>query len=315
MKKFAALLLTFLMIAAIPLSASAASVSVATELTNVRGYYTEKTELTLFEETLAMASMGMLTGKTPYLPESDGTAGGLAKRILAVSALGEIPEGDPECQTLKDLQNADGSFGNVESHCLSILALTGRKEIFNSAKAYEWLLQQQNENGSFSDSPKETALAISALALSGNPKELEASANGVKYLIDYKAANAVELSWKIIGITDGGVDANTAGDRDLLETLLSYQNPSDYSFYLSKNDTKSDDTATVLALAALDAINKDSSMFQRLAKDGELVFYNPADAKPLLIFGGVLLAVSVGFWVFVFLHKKSTKTLKETKIY
>lgn len=315
MKKSAILLLTLLLIATFSLSSLGASVSVATELTQVRSYYTEKNPLTLFEETLALASMGMLTGKTAYLPEVDGTAGSLAKKILAISATGEIPENDPDVQTLKGFQNPDGTFGNVESHCLSILALASRKEVYNSAKAYQWLMQQQKENGSFADSPKETALAITALSLSKNQGELEAISKAVTYLTTYKATNSIDLCWQIIGITDGGVDATTAGDRKLLETLFSYQNPADYSFYRTSSDSKTDEQATVMALTALDAINDDSSLYQRLASDGKLTFFDPAQAKPLITFGIVLLVISAGFWIFIFTHKKNTKTLEETKTY
>ncbi len=313
MRKIITLLLTLTLIVAIPISSLAATANVATELTQVRSYYTEQKELTSFEETLAMASMGMLIGKTAFIPENDGTAGGLAKRILAISATGEIPENDPDVQTLKDFQNSDGAFGNVESHCLSLLAMASRKEIYNSAKAYEWLIQQQSENGSFSDSPKNTALAISALSLSKNEKEMTAISKAVAYLTGYKADNEIDLCWQIIGITDGGVDATTAADRKFLETLLSYQNSEDHSFYRSENDSETDPEATVMALAALDSINEDSSMFQRLAKDGKLTFFDPAEVKPLLIFAGVMLGVSIAFWIYIFAHKKSTKTLEETK--
>ncbi len=315
MKKIFTLLLTFILIATLSLTSFGASVSVATELTQVRSYYTEQNQLTLFEETLAMASMGMLPGKTVYLPEKDGTAGGLAKHILALTATGDLSEINSDLQALKDFQNPDGTFGNIETHCLSMLALASRKEVYNSAKAYQWLMQQQSENGSFSDSPKLTALAISALSLSKNPEELEAISKAVAYLIGYKATNSIDLCWQIIGITDGNVDATTAGDRKLLETLLSYQNPADHSFYITQSDEKTDERATVMALTALDAINEDSSLYQRLASDGKLTFFDPAQAKPLIIFGVVSLVISAGFWIFIFAHKKNTKTLEETKTY
>ncbi len=315
MKKITAIVLTMIMVLSIPLSAAAASVNVTTELTDVRSYYTEITELTLFEEVLAMASMGMLTGKTAKVPSEGDTAGDLAKRILIHCAIGGEPEENTDVSTLKDLQNADGSFGTVESHCLAMLALTAKEEIYNSVKAYEWLMGQQSENGSYFDSAKETALAVCVFSLSENDAEIKAMSDAVKYLADYKAANAAEVCWQIIGITDGGVDANTAGNRNLLETLLSYQNPSDHSFYRSVNDTKSDPEVTALALAALDTINEDSSMFHRLADEGELSFFDPEDAKPLIFFGVGLLAVSIAFWIYIFLHKKSTKTLEDTKTY
>ncbi len=315
MKKIITILLTVTLLLTLIVASAASSVSVATELTNIRSYYSKLDQIDRYEETLALATMGILSGKTPFIPEKDGTAGTLAKRILAVNAAGEVSPEDTDGVELKNLQNTDGSFGNVESHCLSMIALTARNEIYNSGKAYTWLLNQQSEDGSFSDSAKDTALAICILSQSQNDAELEAAANGVKYLNKYKATNAVDLCWQIIGITDGGADANAAADRGLLEDLLSYQNPSDYSFYRSHNDTETDGEATVLALTALDAINKDGSLFQRLATKGDLNYYDLADAIPLIIFVAVLLVLSIAFWIFIFLHKKNTKTLDETKSY
>ncbi len=314
MKKTAAFILTLVLLLTLSLN-SFALANVTEEISNLRSYYAKRESVDLWEETLALASMGILTGRTPHLPEQDGTAGTLAKRILAVSATGNVPQEDSDAKTLKDLQNTDGSFGNVESHCLSMLALTAREELYNSAKAYSWLMTQQSENGSFSDSAKDTALAICILTRSENEAELAAAAKAVKYLNQYEAGNGIDLCWQIIGISDGGGDAATAGKRDLLENLLSYQNPSDYSFYRSNNDTVSDPQTTAIALIALDAVNKSGSVFQRLATDGEISFFNPADALPLLIFVGVVLVISIGFWCFIFLHKKNSKTLEETKTY
>ncbi len=309
------MLLAMALLLALPLSASAATANVTTELTDVRSYYAQQSELTLFEETLALASMGMLTGKTPFIPQEDGTAEALAKRILSQSAANMIPETPTEPEELKGLQNNDGAFGNVESHCYSMLALTARKETFNSAKAYEWLIKQQKENGSFGDSVKETALAVCVLSLSKNQQEMEAKNRGVSFLIGYEATDCIGLSWQIMGITDGGTDAATAGGRDLLEKLLSYQNSENHAFYSTKNSDKTDGEATAMALAALDAINEDSGMLQRLASDGKLTFFEWKDAKPLMIFGGVLLGISSLFWLYILFHKKSNKTLEETKTY
>lgn len=315
MKQFIALLLTVAILLALPFSASAATANVATELTDVRSYYAEKSELTLFEETVVLAAMGMLTGKTPFIPEEDGTAGTLAKRILSRIAADAMPENSAESEALKGLQNTDGAFGNTESHCYSMLALTSAKELFNSAKAYEWLMKQQKEDGSFGDSAKETALAVCVLSLSNNKQEVEAKNKAVSFLIGYQADDCIGLCWQIMGITDGDTDAATAGGRDLLEKLLSYQNPETNAFYRTKNSDKTDAEATAMALAALDAVNEDSGMFQRLATDGKLTFFEWKDAKPLLIFGAVLLGISVLFWLYVLLHKKSVKTLEETKTY
>ncbi len=315
MKKILALILALMLAASLSVTAFAASVDVSEDLTEIRKYYTKQTEISLWEETLVLASTGTLTGKQAFIPESDGTEKTLALRILAQTAVGQIPENDGQPKQLKELQKEDGSFGDMETHCLSILALTARKEVFGSQKAYAFLLEQQEENGSFSDSPKITALAICALSFSQNEREMKASAAAVKYLTDYKATNSVDLAWQIMGITDGGVDAPTAGDRNLLETLLSYQNESDRSFYRSQNDTETSKEATAMALAALDTINRDSGMLKRLAKEGNLSLYTPADFTPLIIFGAVMLAVGIGFWVYIFLHKKSTRTLEETKTY
>lgn len=296
MKKIIALLLTVTVVFTLCLTSSASSVSVATELTNIRSYYGKVTELTRYEETVVFASMGMLAGRTPYIPEKDGSAKTLAERILAVTATGEIPKNDGDPKELKALQKEDGSFGDVAAHCLSMLALSARKEMYNSAKAYSWLMNQQAENGSFSDSAKDTALAICVLSLSENTEEQQVSAKAVKYLDKFQASNTADLCWQIMGITDGGVDANSAADRNLLENLLALQNSSDYSFYATKNASETDGEATILAFAALDTLNKDSSMFHRLAENGELKFFDIKDAVPLFIFCGVMLVISLGFW-------------------
>lgn len=315
MKKFLILFLSTVLLLSIPLYAAASSVSVATELTNIRQYYTEATELTLFEETIAMAAMGMLNGRKAYYPENDGSANALACRILAYAASGEVPENYAEPDDLKSLQAENGAFGTVEEHCLAMLALSATETLYNSVKAYEFLLSQQSENGSFADSSKDTALAITVLSLTENDAELLAAANAVKYLADYEASDEISLCWQIIGITNGNVDANTAGDRNLLEQLLSYQNKNDSSFYRTQNDAESDEEATVMALLALDAINQDSGALKRLAQEGELSLYDAEDFRPLIIFAAILLTVSIGFWIFIFLHKKNEKTLDETKIY
>ncbi|MBO5248209.1 MAG: terpene cyclase/mutase family protein [Clostridia bacterium] len=314
MKRIVTLFLTFVFIATISLYASAATVNVTRELTNVRSVYGEKTELSSFEETLALASVGHLAGKTPFIPKNDGTAEGLAKRILAQTAAGEVPESDNSVNQLKELQQGDGSFGNVDAHCLSMLALTARKEIYNSAKAYEWLMEQQRENGSFSDASKETALAICILSLSENEREREAKENAIAYLTGYESKTSIDTSWQIIGITDGGSNA-AAADKNLVEDLLSYRHSSEYSFYRASEDMTTDEEATIMALASLDAVNEGSSMLQRLAKNGNLTYFSPEDAVPLLIFAVVMLGISVVFWIFIFVHKKNTKTLKETKEY
>jgi len=311
LKKLLTLFLSLILIGAFTISAAASSVSVATELTNLRSYYAKTTEFTTLEETLTMASMGMISGRKAFIPEADGSAGTLATQILAKMAAGEEADAEP----LAKMQNEDGSFGSVSDHCYAMMALSAKKALYNSKKAYEFLMSLQKEDGSFGGSVKETALAVSVLAFSENEAEKQAVKSAVTYLIAYQADNAIDVAWQIIGITDAGVDANTAGNRDLLEKLLSYQYTEDYSFYRTKNDTKTDPEATITALAALDAINQDSSMYHRLTENGTLSFYDPADMKPLILFGAVLLAVSIGFWIFIFVHKKSTKTLEETKTY
>ena len=121
MKKIVTLILSLLLIAALSLSAAASSVSLATEIANMRTYYAETKELTLWEETLVFAAMGMLTERTPFLPEETQTEDRLAQRALAQMAIGATAETD----ALKALQNEDGSFGAVDVHCLSMLALKG----------------------------------------------------------------------------------------------------------------------------------------------------------------------------------------------
>ena len=167
MKKILTLILTVLLTVSVPLSTAAATADVATYIADLRQYYLEKDELTLVEETLAMASMGMLTGKTAFIPEKDGTALSLALRILAYGAVGELPEEETEqdeqksseqsdteqrdteqndteqdnsdktkkytdANDLKEMQGENGSFGDVETHCLAMMALSSRDVIYAS---------------------------------------------------------------------------------------------------------------------------------------------------------------------------------------
>ena len=314
MKKLLTLALALLMFAAIPLSSAASTADVSRELINIQASYKEKLTLTRAEETLAMASMEWLTGRTAYYPESDGTADTLDYRVLTSAATQDMPEGFSDPETLAGLQKTDGSFGSLETHCIAIIALRSTQTSFNSPGAYKYLLSQQKENGTFGNTMKETALAVAALSLSENQSELNALSATMNYLATYKTDDIKDLCWQIIALTDCGVNAVTTGDTTRLERLLSHQNGTG-AFSLTPTGTESDEETTVLALLALDTINRDSSAYKRIATEGLLKRYSIEDFRSLLIFLGALLAISIVFWIYVIVHKKNNKTLEETKLY
>ncbi|MBQ4323414.1 MAG: hypothetical protein IJC19_05695 [Clostridia bacterium] len=314
MKKLLTLTLTLLLLCGMVLTASASTVDVSRELINIQASYKEKITLTLYEETLAMASMEWLTGRTPFYPEEDGTVLSLACRVLAYSATASIPEQFPEIDKLAGMQKDDGSFGDTETHCLAMLALRSVNKTYNSPGAYKYLLTLQKEDGTFGESIKETALAMTVLSLSENEQERSTMAATMNYLATYRTADMKELCWQIIALTDCGVNATNTGDTTRLERLLSHQT-STGAFSLVADSEEADEEATVLALLALDAINRDASAYKRLATDGLLKRYSLEDFKSLFMFFGVLLVISAVFWLYVILHKKHDKTLEETKTY
>lgn len=314
MKRFLTLVLAFLFLCSVPLTLCAATADVANDILAFDDYYNKKKDLTLFEETLALAAVGQLAGKNLYYPENDGTTLALAKRILSYISTGTVPNNYNEPEQLADMQSKDGSFGDTEAHCLAILALQASKTSYGSKLAYESLLSRQREDGSFDGSVKHTALAASALSLSENDTEKASLKKARTFLMLYQANTSEELSWQIIGITDSGADAATAADRKLLEKLIEFRRK-DNTYKLNPDDQEFSEQATAMALLALNAVNQDASALKRTAQNGELTRYNKEDFRLLIILAIVLLAVSILFWLFIFLHKKNDKTLEETKVY
>lgn len=314
MKRFLTLFLALILIATIALSASAATADLSDILMALKASYQEKLQLTAFEETLGMASMDWLRGRTAFYPESDGTAKTLSRRILAYTATDSVPEVFPEGDELLSLQEADGSFGDLITHCLSVLAMQSLKKSYNSAKAHDYILNQQNEDGSFGDSIQQTALCITVLSMQKNGVEQTAVSRGLEYLSEYRATTVTDLCWQMIGMTDAYNGDTVLKDTSRMETLLTYQTDSG-SFSQTANSNETDADTTALALLAIDAVNRDASAFKRLAQDGLMKQYSFEDFKPLFTLLAVLLALAIAFWVYVFLHKKHDKTLEETKKY
>lgn len=314
MKRILTLILALLLFASLALSATASTADLSDYILALKASYQEKLVLTSFEETLGMAALDGMRGRTPFYPESDGTAKTLSLRILAYTATDSVPEVFPEGDDLALLQDADGSFGDLKTHCLSMLALRTLGKSYNSAKAYEFVLSNQKEDGSFGQSAQETALCITVLSLSDNAREINAVRFALEYLSSYRATNLPDLCWQMIGLTDGGVNALTIGDSSRLERLLSYATEKG-NYALTAGSQDADEDATALALLTLDAVNRDKSAFKRLAENGLMKRYGFADFKPLITFFAILLIIAIGFWAYVFLHKKHDKTLEETKKY
>ena len=302
------------MLAVLTLPAAASTAKLDDYILALKASYQEKLVLTSFEATLGMASMDWMRGRTVFYPESDGTAATLAPRILAFTATDSVPESFPEGDELLSLQEEDGSFGDLTTHCLSMIAMRSLGKSYNSPKAYEFVLSNQNEDGSFGKSMKETALCITVLSLSDNAKEINAIRFALDYLASGRATNHSELCWQMMGLTDGGVNALTIGDSSRLERLLSHGTGKG-NYAATPGSTEASEEATALTLLTLDAVNRDKSAFKRLAEDGLMKQYGFEDFKPLITLLAIFLTVSLAFWIYVILHKKHNKTLEETKTY
>ena len=152
---------------------------------------------------LALASLGTRPGSArralielretaaAYIGEP-ATAGPLAKVLLAVLASGNDPDGFLPARDLEEelraLAATDGSFSeDLYTHSLAVIALS-RTSSGAPAGAVDWLVSQQNDDGSWSNpfSPDEgdvdyTAAAVQALVAAGEDTGLEA---GVGFLTE-----------------------------------------------------------------------------------------------------------------------------------
>ena len=332
MKKLTALVLVCIMMLAVAAPVFASELKIEDEINQTKSYYTNiKKELTDWQETLICAATGANVTYTavPELGEN-ASAADYAKAILTQLALNQKPD-DTQIQTLVQMQQEDGSFRHeIYSTMICVEALQAVSATYESGKATDYLLSQQQEDGGFafpgatSGDVDTTAMAVTALSVFiADGKVADAIGNAVKFLQDKQLENggfsangkenANSTATVIMALVDIGQNPESEEWNYMVSSLLRFQND-DGSFRYTE-DTETNDLATVQAFMALESVRYGASVYKTLATNG--TFHAKIDWEglcPLFIVFGVFCVFSIVFWIFIFLHKPRSKTLEETKL-
>ena len=222
--------------------------------------------------------------------------------IISLLVAGENPynyQGQNHVQKIQSAQLPDGKFadyldGNgegdngeqilVSTHVWAVLALhSAGAEIKNTAKAREWLIAQQHDDGSFNwcvsekkDDVDSTGMALMALGALGEKKDSPVVQKAYAYLkgvqendggfSSWGAANAESCCMVIEGLTAVGIEPtemNKPGGNPV-SALLSYQLPNGSFEHIKA--TGANEIATYQALLALSDEYYGKSFYQRLAE-------------------------------------------------
>ena len=302
----------------LPVSSSASSINITNAITNTKDYVV-KNQIPVddWNDTVMYSSVGIfsLSEVQPYIPEADHTsARTTATRILASISVGQADRSEGEenadVAALKELQKQDGSFGDFYDTLYSVMALKAFDVTFKSEKAVEVILSYLNEDGGFyyeGESPvRTTGRAMTVLSMfTADPKVTNALNKNIEFLESKKLKNGlyddgtcVTYCCAMIGLLDVGV--TMIGDErvDMTSTLLEFKN-SDHSFNMNLEDEESDDTATLYALTALDAVGRSDSVYARIMEKGSVNQYSLKDYIPFFTGYGILALISIVFWVYI----------------
>lgn len=308
-----------------------ASVNTTNELAKIKIYITEnKIQPQTAEETVIFAKTGLIYGDiAEFIPSVDKTdPESLADMILVLAAIEKTPEEYAEndfCAVLAGLQQENGSFGGFKETCKAMIALKATGTVFDSTKGAEFIMDFANENGSICETDDvfyETYLAVTVLSpyrstSSAVTETMKKAAEFVKteFTSENSAFSPTEIANAIMIITDLGGDPDEDTYGRLLEKLLNYQNLDGSGTFYVDDYGKTDRTATVRAMRALDAVSYGASDLKTLSEMGK--FSTGIDLeglKPFLTVLAIMAGLSVIMWIIVFAVKKpKTQTLEEYK--
>lgn len=326
MKKLFAIIISItLMLSLLSVGASAETLNITSEITYLRNYYVSTFEKDgaskSFDENIALAVGGAYSYVQiePYYADGESVSA-FSTNIITNAAFGK-EQTQETVDALVKMQNDDGSFGNLDETLLAVVALKTTSTVFGSESAVNYILSNQQENGSFGDSST-TARVLSVINMySTDSVVATAIENAVNYLKSdlsddgvFDGGSSAALSYAIMGLCDVGETPSSDDWGNLFAALVDFKTE-DGSYKMFADDEEPSDEATALAMCALHALGTMHSPLKQLMTDGSFVTFNISDYTPFFIAYGVLAALSIAFWVFIFVRKKNNKTLAETKKY
>lgn len=319
--------------ACLPVSSSASSVNLTTQITHTKDFIVQNAvPVRNWNETVMYSAVGFftLTEIEPFIPESDvSSAYTTATRILSLISVGELNRElaaeDPEVDALSDMQKEDGSFGDLNSTLYSVMALKACGELFMSEKAVEYILSFQAEDGGFYVDGEHpvvtTSRVMTVLSEFGlDPKVSDALNKTIEFVKSQRAEDGFfddgrcdTVCAALIGLVDLGVTVTGDDWGKMVNNLVKFRND-DYSYNMHIDDEQFDTSATLHAIASFDAVGNGKSVYVRLMEDGALNQYSLKDYLHIFKGYGIIALVSVVFWIYFMFFKNRKKNKKAVDI-
>ena len=269
--------------------------------------------MTFVDETLSL-SFYVLNSVVLGLPFDEGTKSLEALELLKKK---QLPDG-----SFENLYESDLNFSTV---VYAIIALESAQAEYDTQKALDYLLTYQNQDGGFglmSESESDldnTALALICISSFSLETSVKDSINNAKTY--YKSAlfetdGTIKtdlyigtLSTVIQSLTDIGEDAESKDWGFLVSLLLDYKRENghydSYTYEFLETTTQS-----VMALEALYAVHNNGSMYKKLMTRHSLKPFNIADFMMIIIIFGVLMVLSIIFWIVVLVKKPKERSIE-----
>ena len=322
--------------AAVPASAETLNADYAIE--QVQRYYSDnEIPPTRADEIIVFSSVNALSGKN--LPDiwDDSLEDIVNYTNLVLCRLSrdvdpsEEYKGTDPVAYLSDMQSQVGSFGSVEQTVMTAAALeaaqvrAGGDTIYYSARrTVSWLIDNQNPDGSYGDSIKSTGMAMSYLSRfnSGDNGDVRASVTEAQeYLssmIDENGMigdNIEDLSWAIMGLTDTGEDVNDGPWAGLGYSLSEFKNSDGTYRALKDGEDAFDPNASMLAVAAFDAILNRSSWMSKLMNSSSYSVFVWENVRVYVYVFAVLCVLSLIFWGYIMFGKKKHRASGQSRLF
>ncbi len=217
--------------------------------------------------------------------------------ILALIAKGEnvhnAGEGRDIAYELAQRQDADGSFGNINSQIFAMLALDAAKENYNKEAAAANIVMQERDGGGFGymdEYPPDvdlTAMAIIALYDTGNDEVIERGFDFIQSkqldsagFESFGTENSNTLSTVISAVAQAGKldeDRWKKGENTFFTALEKFKLGT--GAYEWQKDDGENELATAQAIIALTDADSGKSVFKRLSSDFECPEYEEKNAS------------------------------------
>lgn len=305
MKKFFSLLLLVIILLTLSNNIFAENINLSTEINSILDYYSKTTKsIDSFETIVAIYSVNSRVGtfKEDIIFDKNKDYAGL---ILSRLATNNDPTSDfhgiNPVEALIGQQDENGSFGTFNNHFFAIVALESVKALkgpasvtYADSNALNYLLSLKKTDGSFGDAEKTAKAIIILNKFSQDSKASAAMQAACEYLRNTEFTQLKDICYKVLGLTACGDSSTT---NELIEKIISFKN----------DDGSYPEDLTITVLLTFDSVLNENTAYGRLMAKGSFSEYTLESAKPFLLAVGILVLLSIGFWIYIMTTKKLKK--------